>query len=225
MNLQEQPAYTVTETARHLGVPPSTIHYWNTAQDPYAALIRVPDTRQGEPMLLSFLNLAELHVLSTIRRRHTVPMQKIRTAIEYLRQHAKRKIDELHPLTGEPLQTDDLDLFIKKFGALANTRVSGQTALREAMEAAFQRIERNRHGIPIRLYPFTHNSIDDAPSLVVIDPALSAGRPVISGTGLATEVITERYKAGESVRDLTKDYGRKEAEIEEAIRYELQAVA
>lgn len=60
---------------------------------------------------------------------------------------------------------------------------------------------------------------------MVIDPALSAGRPVITGTGLATEVIAERFKAGESVSDLAKDYERKEAEIEEAIRCELKAAA
>ena len=62
-------------------------------------------------------------------------------------------------------------------------------------------------------------------SLVVIDPTLSAGRPVITGTGLATEVIAERYKAGETVAELAKDYDRKEAEIEEAIRCELKLAA
>ena len=225
MNLQEQPAYTVTETAHHLSVPPSTIRYWTTAQGLNAALIKVPDTRQDDPMLLSFLNLVELHILATIRRKHAVPMRKVRAAIEYLSQHATREIDKLHPLIGEPLQTDGLDLFIEKFGALVNISLSGQTVIREVIQAALQRIEFNKHRIPIKLYPFTRNSIDNAPSLIVIDPALSAGRPVISGTGLATEVIAERYKAGESVRDLMKDYGRKEAEIEEAIRCELLAAA
>ena len=93
------------------------------------------------------------------------------------------------------------------------------------MQAALKRIERDQHGIPIKLYPFTRSSIDHAPALVVIDPALSAGRPVITGTGLATEVIAERYKAGESVSDLAKDYERKEEEIEEAIRCELRLAA
>ncbi len=46
---------------------------------------------------------------------------------------------------------------------------------------------------------------------------------MISGTGLATEVIAERYKAGESIKSLANDYGRDSEEIEEAIRCELQA--
>jgi len=38
---------------------------------------------------------------------------------------------------------------------------------------------------PIKLYPFTRAQIDDAPSVIMIDPAVSGGHPV----GLATEII------------------------------------
>ena len=65
----------------------------------------------------------------------------------------------------------------------------------------------------------------ETPTMVVIDPRLSAGRPVIAGTGLATQLIAERYKAGESISDLAHDYERGNDEIEEAIRCELQAAA
>ena len=61
--------------------------------------------------------------------------------------------------------------------------------------------------------------------MIVIDPRLSAGRPVIAGTGLATELIAERYKAGESITVLARDYGRENSEIEEAVRCELKAAA
>ena len=61
--------------------------------------------------------------------------------------------------------------------------------------------------------------------MVVIDPRLSAGRPVIAGTGLTTQIVAERYKAGESIGELARDYERGNEEIEEAIRCELQAAA
>ena len=48
---------------------------------------------------------------------------------------------------------------------------------------------------------------------------------MIAGTGLATGLIAERYKAGESVHELARDYERSEGEIEEAIRCELPAAA
>ena len=69
--------------------------------------------------------------------------------------------------------------------------------------------------------PFTRKRTLDEPKVIVIDPRLSFGRPVLAGTCIPTAIIAERYKAGESVDDLADDYGRKRLEIEEAIRCEL----
>ena len=218
----ELPAYTISEAAHYLSVPAATIRYWSVGRDGYAPLIAVPER---SPTLLSFLNLAELHVLAAIRRKHEVKMRSIREAIRYLGKHAKHRADKRHPLISRELETDGLDLFTEQYGRLINISRAGQTAMRDVISAALRRIDRDPQGIPIKLYPFTRAALDDAPAMVVIDPVLSAGRPVIAGTGLATQVIAERYKAGESVRDLARDYARKNAEIEEAIRCELQTAA
>ena len=219
---RELPAYAISEAARYLSVPAATIRYWSVGRGGYAPLISVPER---SPVLLSFLNLAELHVLAAIRRKHEVKMRSVRQAIRYLADHPRGPADARHPLIGRELETDGLDLFVEQYGQLINISRAGQTAMREVVCAALRRIERDLEGIPIKLYPFTRTALDDAPSIVVIDPALSAGRPVIAGTGLATQVIAERYKAGESIRGLARDYGRRNAEIEEAIRCELWMAA
>lgn len=219
---RELPAYSIAEAAHYLNMPEATVRYWATGQDSYRPLIEAPP---GRPTLLSFINLVELHVLAAIRRKHTVPMPKVRAAIEYLRKNTRRAYDRKHPLISKQLETDGLDLFIQRYGELVNISQDGQLAMREVMSAALHRIERDDKGIPIRLYPFTRSDIRQAPAMVVIDPHISAGRPVIAGTGVATEVIAERYKAGESIEELARDYERKEEEIEEAVRCELQAVA
>ena len=152
-------------------------------------------------------------------------MPKVRKAIQYLARNSPGATNRQHPLLSRNLETDGLDLFIEHYGQLINISQAGQTAMRDIILAALKRIDRDLKGIPIKLYPFTRIAIEDAPSMVVIDPALSAGRPVIKGTGLATQLIAERYKAGESVSQLALDYGRREAEIEEAIRCELPAAA
>ena len=217
---RELPAYSIAEAAHYLTVPEATIRYWATGQDQYEPLIEIPCDK---PVLLSFLNLTELHVLAAIRRRHTVSMLKVRSAIEYLRKNTTNAKDKRHPLISKQLETDGLDLFIQCYGELVNISQDGQIAMRQVMNAALHRIERDPNGIPIKLYPFTRSTIQSAPAMVVIDPSLSAGRPVIAGTGLATEVIAERYKAGESIEELARDYERKTEEIEEAVRCELQA--
>ena len=222
LDRRELPAYSISEVAHYLTVPDATVRYWATGQDNYEPLIEIPANR---PALLSFINLVELHVLAAIRRKHTVPMPKVRAAIEYLKKNTRSASDKRHPLISKQLETDGLDLFIQRYGELVNISQDGQMAMREVMSAALHRIERDAKGIPVKLYPFTRSNIREAPSMVVIDPVLSAGRPVIAGTGLATEVIAERYKAGESIEELARDYERQEEEIEEAVRCELQAAA
>lgn len=222
IDIREMPAYTIAEAAHYLLIPDGTVRYWATGQGNYLPIIEVP---HSHPTLLSFLNLVELHVVAAIRRAHTLPMHKVRSAIQYLKQHARSKKDKNHPLISKVLETDGLNLFIQEYGDLVNISSDGQLAMRQIMLAALQRIERDARGVPIKLYPFTRSDLTSAPRMVVIDPELSGGRPVISGTGLATEIIAERYKAGDSVHELAKDYGRKEEEIEEAVRCELQAAA
>lgn len=97
--------------------------------------------------------------------------------------------------------------------------------MREIISGALTRIHRDPTGIPIKLFPFTRSAIMGTPTKVIIDPTISAGRPVIAGTGLTAELIAERYKAGESISALAQDYERTEDDIEEAIRCESQIVA
>lgn len=221
-DFRELPAYTISEAAHYLSVPATTVRYWSVGRDPYEPLIEVP---RRSPTLLSFLNLTELHVLAAIRREHGVKMPSVRVAIQYLAAHAARPIDKRHPLISRELDTNGLDLFIEQYGQLINISQAGQIAMRQVISAALRRIDRDTVGVPIKLYPFTRSTTEDTPAMIVIDPRLSAGRPVIAGTGLATELIAERYKAGESIAVLAQDYGRRNAEIEEAVRCELKAAA
>ena len=94
-------------------------------------------------------------------------------------------------------------------------------AIRECLERYLKRVDRDRVGRVARLYPFTRSLRNEAtPRVVVIDPIVLYGRPVIAGTRIATAIVYERWKAGESVRELAEDYQRETVEIEEALRCE-----
>ena len=58
---------------------------------------------------------------------------------------------------------------------------------------------------------------------MVIDPRIAFGRLTIAGTGIVTDILKERYKAGDSIEDLAEDYDCDRLSIEEAIRCELSA--
>jgi uncharacterized protein (DUF433 family) len=83
-------------------------------------------------------------------------------------------------------------------------------------------VEHDPAGRAAKLYPFIRLTGTDQPRNVVINPYVSFGKPVIAGTGLPTRVVAERFKAGDPVAEIAADYGRKEEEIDDAIRYELR---
>src|SRR5437879_12732072 len=134
---------------------------------------------------LSFRNLVEAHVLAAIRRRHGVKLPKVRNALDYVRRQFKVE----HPLINQAFQTDGLDLFVERYGELINASRDGQRAMKEIIGVYLKRIEWDAKGLPINLYPFTRDTQAEAspasdPRVVVMNPTVSFGRPVIAGTGI-----------------------------------------
>ena len=173
------------------------------------------------PLALSLVNLIEAHVLAAIRRKHRVDMPAVRRAIDFLR----KEFSSEHPLADHKFETNGVDLFVERYGQLVAVSQGGQLAVRELLQAHLKRIERDAKGFPLRLYPFTRVGETDQPKNIVIDPFISFGRAVISGTGVSTELVAERSKAGESADELAMDYGCAREKIEEAIRCELSLAA
>jgi len=234
------PAYSIFEAARYLLIPVGTLRSWllgrkyqvRGIQKYSKPLIELPNS---EIKQLSFTNLVEAHVLRIIRLDHQITLQKVRTALDYLEQEAKMP----HPLVRAEFQTDGVDLFLDTMflpdeseqgpnsdAMLINASRSGQIAIRQTLRNYLQRIERDEAGLAARLFPFTRlERQEDSPRIVVIDPRISFGRPVLVGTGIPTLILAERYKAGDSIEELARDYNCDHLLIQEAIRCELQLSA
>ena len=58
---------------------------------------------------------------------------------------------------------------------------------------------------------------------VVIDPRYSFGRPILDGLGVRTSILAERFKAGDSIDELAREYNAAPKAIENALCYELVA--
>jgi uncharacterized protein (DUF433 family) len=207
------PAYGIPEAARYLRIPRSTVRAWVMGQRSFKPVIELPDRRRPE---LSFINLVEAHILDALRREHQIPLQQVRKSLAYV----ERELGSRHPLATEIFQTDGVDLFVEKYAQLISTAKAGQTAMREMLNQHLHRLEFEPRGVAVRLFPFTRRPGIDDPRVVVIDPLLAFGRPVLAKTGIPTAVIAERFHAGDSATELARDYGRHVAEIEEAIRCE-----
>jgi uncharacterized protein (DUF433 family) len=221
-SLAGAPAYSASEVAHMLVVPVSTIKAWSFGHkhsDGRPGRFRsVISPADGKRRLLSFANLCELHVLASIRRRHRVPLPTVRESLAFVSKELKTP----RPLIAQQFLTNGIDLFIRHAGQVLNTSKKGQQALRGDFELALLRIEWSDQGMPVRLFPFTRSSTDlgAQPRAVVIDPRLSFGRPVLAHTGVTTEVIDDRFNAGDAPDEMAEDYGVAEADIWEAIRFE-----
>jgi uncharacterized protein (DUF433 family) len=221
---RDVPTYTIPMAARYLRMAVPTLRNWvNGYTYPTdhgvkraPRVIVPPPHREGARIFLSFTNLIEAHVLSSIRRVHEVPLPKVRKSLNYI----EDKFGTEHPLAREKFATDGVDLFVEKFGELINVSNTEQTQIREAIAQGIQRIDYDA-GFARRLFPYirrAHEVDADQPRVVVIDPRISFGRPVVSGSGVPITEIYERFNAGDSVEHLAKDFRLNREKVQEALR-------
>ncbi len=240
---REIPLYGLAETSLYLKINIKTLSSWvrgrtykldDGTKKWWSPVIKLPEP---ENPLLSFYNLVEIHVLSGIRRIYNIQFRKVRDTLKYLEEQSKKeqsKVDK-HPLATQNFWTDKFDLFIKSpIGNYICASLHGQQVIKEVVDQYLHRIERdNLDFSPFRLYPFlseikfnTENSknslrdLEAQPKNIVIDPLISFGRPTLTGTGVPTNVIAGRFRAGENVKNLAKDYDIEETQIQEALSYE-----
>ncbi len=222
-NPLEIPNYTVEEAARYLIVPSSTVRYWTIGEAGAAPLTTV---YSRSPLLLSFKNLVELYVLESLRGFHDIGLPRIRRSVEELRIEKPSK----YPLADYQLATRGRKIYLEDVGdELINLTASGQHAFKAIMNPFLKRVERNDKGIAERLFPFTSRhhleNPDRAPRVVVIDPRVAFGMPVLVGSRISTAFLMSRKNGGASISKLARDYGRSETEIEEAISLEEAKIA
>lgn len=232
---RELPLYSPTETSRYLKINLRTLASWihgrNYRLDDGSSRFWPPVIKLPNPErpLLSFYNLVEVHVLLAIRRIHNVQFRKVRSALDYL----ETQFNEEHPLATQDFWTDKFDLFVRKSGDLICASKHGQRVIEEAVKQYLHRIERDIDLAPFRLYPFSREitfltsnakdnprKLESMPKDILIDPLVAFGRPTLAETGVATNVIAGRFRAGEPVRNIARDYDVSEAQVKEALKYE-----
>lgn len=166
--------------------------------------------------------LVEAFVLAAIRRGHGVALQRVRRGIAFV----QRELHVERPLIHAAFKTDGVDLFVDQWGKLVNASKDGQVAMRGALESSLQRVEWDQRGLAVRLFPLVRTADDEQPRSIVINcPERGFERPTLAGKGIRVDVIVERYRAGESSRELARDYRVPVDLIDDAVRCELRAAS
>jgi uncharacterized protein (DUF433 family) len=215
----ELPMYGLSEAALYLRIPVSTLDYWAFGRGRTPGLITAASRR---PRSLSFMNLLECHMLAAMRKIYNLRIPKIRRALTRL----SSMDDYKHPLIEKPLFTDQHDILVREMDSILNISRRnnfGQYEIPQIVGVFLERIEYDKD--TYRFYPFVRERSVNEPKLIVINPKVGFGKPVIAGTGISTAVIASRFNARDSIPDLAQEYGLSTEQIEEAIRWETRAIA
>src|SRR5580658_3733298 len=163
-NIMEIPIYGVSEAAQYLRVPLNTLRYWTRDETSVGPLVRLAGK---DPARLSFHNLLECHMISSMRAVYDVRLPKVRKALKALAKYVHHE----HPLIEQAFQTDRRDLFIEHLGNIVN--LSGkeeQILIPDVMKFYLERIERDPNGL-FKLHPFVMERKESEPKLIQLNPA------------------------------------------------------
>lgn len=153
-------------------------------------------------------------------RRAGVPLQRIRPALDALREDIG--ID--HALASKRLYTDGAEIiydFGRSHGNSADVVQelvvvrNSQRMFSEIVQQYLQRVEFGEDGYVklIRIPEFAGSDVE-----VVADPSRSFGRPIFARGGAKVEDVLDRVGAGDSYASVAEDFGLNVHDIQEAVR-------
>jgi len=215
--------YGLAEAAGLLRVPVSTLRSWTIGQHyrvrgeqrRFKPLIPIAKNQQ----LLTFYDLVEAYVLSSMRRDFNVELPVIRTSVDFVRSHMNVK----RPLLTEDFYTDGVSLLVEKWGNLVDASRQGQLAMKTVVMDSLERVERDEAGLVQRLYPW-RRSVDEE-RVIELDPRRALGRAVVIGTSISIDVLRSRHRAGDSVKQLAKAYALDENKVAAVVAWDGQRAA
>src|SRR5215208_6822579 len=209
-----RPLYSFAEADRIAKVSPNTSRRWLKGYEflygeQRRAMPPVTPGR-GEQDAVSFVDLMEVAAISKLRQKG-FSYRRIRQLNSYCRVELKVP----RPLVTERFKIVGEDIFLAAdFGVLLNVgREAGALAWREVLEPFLEDVE-YENDVARRWWPLGRDH------KVVVDPDYGFGLPVVEGIGVRTEIIAERREAGDSIEEITYDFGVTPDQIEDALLWE-----
>lgn len=219
--LLTRPRYSYSEADRLANANPGTSRrwlkgykYWYTPEERRFS----PPITPGRPdsqEAASFIDLIEVVAIDELKKRR-FSLKSIRKINEYCQLYLGMD----RPLVTETFKVVGRDVFIKaSSGYLLDVlHQRGEQAWDEILEPFVETLD-YKGEIARRWWPKGREFS------VVVDPDYGFGFPVVAGSGVRTEIIAERARAGDDKEEIAYDFGVSVPGIEDALRYELPSAA
>jgi uncharacterized protein (DUF433 family) len=202
------PNYQVQEAARYAKIDTDTVNRWHKIGGQ-----KTLSSREGKAAL-SYMQLIEVAVAAAFRKAG-ITLKNIRETREYIAKQlsvefpfaqyrfkadGKRLVMDFQQIEGE-----------KGKGKVLRPDQAGQLAW-ESILGRLKEFDYEDEGIVIKWH------VAGPKSPIVIDPRIAFGAPTIKGT--PTWVLSGRWDAGESVREIADDFDLTHQEVREGLVFE-----
>jgi len=165
------------------------------------------DTEAG----VSFVDLIEIVAIGKLKR-IGFSLRSIRAIVQNCQQLLR--VDR--PFATLKFKVGGRDIFVPSTGGLLEVgRRKGATAWNEVLAPFLENLDYSqeldlvRRWWPLgRVHP------------VVVDPEYGHGLPVIQNSGVRTEIVFERFRAGALAKEIAEDFNVSETEVERALQFE-----
>ncbi len=170
---------------------------------------------QDSKEAVSFVDLMEVAAIGRLRVKG-FSLRRIRQINEYCMLALRKE----RPLVTETFRVKGQDVFIyASQGVLLNVGYeAGMQAWEEVLDPFLETVEYENELVR-RWWPLGRDVG------VLVDPDYGFGLPVIAGTGIRTEIIAERTRAGDSTDEITYDFGVTPNQIKDALQWEMPDAA
>ena len=214
-----RPLYSFAEADRLAGVTRGTSGRWlkgyrYSHADEFRTAPPITPGYEGRDAV-SFIDLVEVIAIGKLRQRG-FSLRRIRQVNEY----CQLALNLDRPLVTETFKTDGREVFVKAQAGFLLDVLHGQgtQAWDEVLDPFLDTLDYEDE-LARRWWP------RGKAEPIVVDPDYGFGLPVISGSGVRTEIVAERYRAGDAREEIAYDFGLSPAGVEAALRYEVPYAA
>ena len=210
------PAYRFSEAAGLTGTTAQTITRWYRGYESPGHRMKPVLPSEGSP-LLSYLQLIEVAFVADFRRLG-IKLDRLRAAHEYCR----KTFNSEYPFARYQFKTDGVHVlaeFAEHMGGFPRTTqliitdAGGQVVWGQAIKERLEQFD-YEEGLAFRWHPRGRSSV------ILVDPRIAFGAPMIGETGVPTAVVKERYDAGEKLDEIADDFDLPHSQVVEALEFE-----
>ncbi len=210
-------SYQYAEAARYAETSPQTVASWcrryrTSEQQTGADGVSRGKGKKEDAHLLSYLQLIEVVMVAAFRRvgikldaTYRVH-EDLRAVFQHDNPFALPDFKDRYPLLSPHLQSG------RGLWQALETQ-DGQRVWTPLLVEQFEQFDYDV-GLAIRWYPRGRDG------LVVVDPRMSFGASTVVGTGIATDILAQRYVAGETLEETADDFRLSIHQLEVALAFE-----